>query len=652
MQSTNSSSNNEIMTAPENNENMTALANNENMTVPASASTTLRNRAFDTVVRENMHRYWAVPVLSVLAYLLFCLLPVLMNYRDFGIVSNYAANMMTGASFVILFVMTVTAVIASAAVFGYLHDPVSATAVHAMPVDRKRLFSASVWSGWLFVMLPLAVIMFLLLLMRGATVDPSQVAYGYSENLAKETFTLSHALTGGLTYVFVGSCVYAVCCLAAVLSGKRGIHVLLSMFLIVLPNMLLLVIQSLCSGFLYGFAGFNINGRLISPLGYALMKSSDGLDLEYLVYYVGWTALLLFVAYMIYRAVRLERIGSACTFPAVADVLCILLTFISAIGLAEIIVSLTSSDTGDDRGRMLITSLITSVACYLVMRMIADSTPAVFHVGTLKKFLVYLAILAAVLAFTVFDVTGFQTRVPDASRVQSVSVQTDYPDNLIQGYRNYSDPETVEAVAGLQQALVDTRNIKFSGGAYVNAVDLTWHLANGRTMRRTYVVYWSPEYKSVTQAMQKLHGCEEFQAAMQIDAEALLADAQIVTVYGNEYFDYNVYEDGEAMAEEPMQARIRIEDWNGLVEAMNKDIAARAYDQTDGNFLYQVTVAWTPDPVADGDGSMTDGGPWETIDVEVAPDGFSYITYNMYGFDKNTEAFLREKGYYDRIVKP
>ena len=610
-----------------------------------SSSNNLRNHAFDTIVRENLHRYWPVPVLSILSYLLFCLLPILMNYRDFRVVNTYAENMMKGASFVVLFVATVTAIIASAAVFGYLHDPVSATAVHAMPIDRKRLFSASAYSGWLFVVVPVAVLMLLLLLMRGATFGPS-FQYGYSGPTAKEIFTLSHALTGCLSYIVVATCVYAVCCFAAVLSGKRGIHVLFSMFLIALPNFFILIVQSLCSTFLYGFTGFNINNNLISPLTYALWKSTYGLDLAYLVYYVGWTVLLLLVSYLIYRAVRLERIGSACTFPVVADILCILLTFLSAIGLSEIIVALTSPDASNARVRMLITSFVTSVICYLIMRMIADSTPAVFHLGTVKKFLVYLVILAVVLAFTVLDVAHFQTRVPDPAKVQSVTVQTDYPGTLIEGDREFSDAETVAAVAGLQQALVDTRNASTDEINGVNSVVLTWHLANGRTMRRTYSVYWSPKHKEVEQALEQLYSCDEFKAAMQIDADTLLADTKILSVYGNPMYGQDQYY--SYSGDEETVVRIRVEDWEGLLEAMNKDIAARTFAQAkatqDEEYLCQVTLARVPQPVE------TANGVFEAIELD--DDEFVYTGFNMYDFDQNTQAFLKEKGYYDRIVKP
>lgn len=591
----------------------------------------LTSSSSKTMIRENFVRYWPVPVLTLLTYILIGIVPIILSYRAFNNVSAYAARFTSGTGFAPNYIMTVTCVIASAAVFGYLHDPVSSTAIHTMPAGRKKLFASAAFSGWLFVVLPAVIMAFLMLTMRGATLEPdfdptsAEVTSwaSYAGN-AKEILTFGHSLIFIFNTIVTASATFAICCLSAVISGRKVIHVLLSMFLITLPVVLFGQIESILNMFLYGFTKFDINYSWLSALAWSLSRDNFEIDLPFAVFYLIFAAVLLVCSYYIYKAVRLERVGNASTFPAVADALCVVLTFIGGLGVAMIMVSLADNG-GSESLRFILTSIVASAVVYLVMRMIADSTPAVFNLTTLKKSLVYYAILAVFLAFAVGDVTHYQTRVPDASEVESVTLTASFPEEAIGTY-DYTDEGMIGAVIDLQNAMIETKDTDYRYADVAYDTRIVWHLKNGKTMTRYYEERFGQGLSKVEDAAAKIYDQKTFRANVLASIDNVAADLKAVRAYGNNDFD-------DYTGEQRM-TYIKKEDWSGLIEAMKKDCKARTFEQARAD-TWSVVVELVSKVNEDEMGNYY-------------PEGITR-GFTLKSSDENTINYLIEKGYYEKM---
>ena len=592
----------------------------------------LTSSSSKTIIRENFVRYWPVPVLTLIAYILAGIAPVMLNYREFNSISAYSARFVSATGFALNFILAVSCVIASAAVFSYLHDPVSATAMHAMPAGRKKLFASAAVSGWMFIMIPVLIVAFLMLTMRGASVEPGfDPATSYEMTslesyvgTAKEIFTFSHSMAFIFNTFVTGTFTYAVCCLSAVLSGKKTIHVLLAMFLIALPTVLFAQIESIFNMFLYGFTSLSFPYSWLSAISWSLGRDGFGIEPGFSAFYLALAAVLLVGSYYIYKAVRLERIGNASTFPLVADALCVVLTFIGGLGLAEIIISL-AAPAGSNSLRFIAASIAASVFVYIIMRMIADSTPAVFNFTTLKKSLVYFAIMAVFLAFAVGDITHYQTRVPEVSEVESVTYTANVPEEAI-GTHEYTDKGMIEAVRNLQTALIETKDVDYRNVDTEYDTEIEWHLKNGKTIRRFYDERFGNGFEKVEKAAADIYDQKSFRDNILASVDYLAPHLKGVRVYGND--DY----DGETG--EQIMTYISKEDWPGLTDAVKKDYAARTFDQSrteDWAFIIEFVSDATED---------ANGGYY--------PEGL-LRGFTMNAGDENTINYLTEKGYYEKM---
>ncbi len=592
----------------------------------------LTSSSSKTIIRENFVRYWPVPVLTLIAYILAGIVPVMLNYREFNSISAYAARFVSATGFALNFILAVSCVIASAAVFSYLHDPVSATAIHALPVGRKKLFTSTAVAGWLFVMIPVLIVAFLMLTMRGASLEPGFDPASYEvtsmesyAGTAKEIFTFGHSMAFIFNTFVTATFTYAVCCLSAVLSGKKTIHVLLALFLIVLPTVLLSQIESIFNMFLYGFTSFTFPYSWLSALGWSLGRSDFGIESGFSAFYLALAAVILAGSYYIYKAVRLEMIGNACTFPLVADALCVVLTFIGGLGMAEILVSL-AAPSGSNSLRFIVASIAASIFVYIIMRMIADSTPAVFNFTTLKKFLVYFAIMAVFLAFAVGDITHYQTRVPEASEVESVTYTANVPEEAIIGAREYTDKGMIEAVRNLQTALIETKDVDYRNVDTEYETEIEWHLKNGKTIRRFYDERFGKGFEKVEKAAADIYDQKSFRDNILASVDYLVPHLNAVRVYGNDDYDENTGEQ--------VMTYISKEDWPGLTDAIKKDFAGRTFDQnrTDN---WTFIIEFASEVTEDADGSYY-------------PEGITR-GFTMSADDENTINYLKEKGYYEKM---
>ena len=360
------------------------------------------------------------------------------------------------------FLAVVFGLLAAMAVFSYLYSARSVSLFHALPLRREGLFLTSYLAGLGFLILPnLAV--FLLAL-------AAEAACGAVVFSSLFTWLVVSSLLGLFFYSFAVFC--------AMFTG----HILaLPAFYVVLNGLaagLAVLFGQMAHEFLFGFDGaawLTAVASWLSPVlrlsachvviptvmdaagtGRADYASAYFTGLGYVALYALVGVALAAVALAVYRRRQLETAGDVVSVSWVRPVFKYGVAFCAAVALGETLYSLFSALLPRGAWGLLLMLLLWGAAGYFVAEMLLRKKFWVFR-GSWKGCVVLLCCLTAAMCLMEFDVTGFERRVPDPARVQSVSLDAGstapYDDANGQGLL-LDGPEDIAAVTELHRAIV------------------------------------------------------------------------------------------------------------------------------------------------------------------------------------------------------
>lgn len=400
--------------------------------------------------------------------------------------------------------------LAAMAVFSYLYSARSVSLFHALPLRREGLFLTSYLAGLGFLILPnLAV--FLLAL-------AAEAACGAVVFSSLFTWLVVSSLLGLFFYSFAVFC--------AMFTG----HILaLPAFYVVLNGLaagLAVLFGQMAHEFLFGFDGAAwLSGiaTWLSPIlclsachvviptvmdaagtGRADYASAYFTGLGYVALYALVGVVLAALALAVYRRRQLETAGDVVSVSWVRPVFKYGVAFCAAVALGETLYSRFSALLPRGAWGLLLMLLLWGAAGYFVAEMLLRKKFWVFR-GSWKGCVVLLCCLTAAMCLMEFDVTGFERRVPDPARVQSVSLDAGstapYDDANGQGLL-LDGPEDIAAVTELHRAIVARKaaiegaeadytyeqldsglEVETSGQAWVQ---LRYTLTDGSVVTRSY----------------------------------------------------------------------------------------------------------------------------------------------------------------------
>ena len=524
---------------------------------------------------EMIRRCKALPVLIAVAYFLSNILPVLLSYNRLENVIMYVYGCMTGSNVLNIAIGIAGGVVVSCAVFRYLHSTASVIDAHAKPLTRTQLFRGSFFAGLIMVIAPVVLTGLFYLCVMGAhsSGDLMEIMknWGYDS-----TFDMSHALSVAnifgwtLDNILVIGFTYCVSCFAAILAGTAVVQALLSLVLVALPSVVYMFILGYLNTFLYGYDGGEDIASYLSPYMY-LMSRGDypfvSAPITLIVFAV-ISALLAFAAVVIYRKIRLENEENTIVVPYVAEILVILLTAIAVSMTMFIARSFLSIDTS---AGAVITIILATIVFFPIFCMIADQSFRIFKSKNVKVLIIYAAAMCLILAFTLFDVTGFEKRVPEISSVKSVNI---VDSNLTHTeYKNITDEEIVALITNLHRSIADRgepTNEELNGPAEqedgdqynsISGIEIIYKLDNGKTIKRYYPYIMPASYdvyaKFYDSKAVREHECFDEKQPLKAGQYLSLSDA-------------HVDEDGESV--DVNNYKVPEKNVTGLVKAANQDI--------------------------------------------------------------------------------
>lgn len=399
--------------------------------------------------------------------------------------------------------------------FGYLQKKRSVDLFHSLPVGRETLLLGRWFAGITVLFVPV-VLDFLSLWAIGAAYGVS-VAEGFMTPLVVMLWVL---LMGAAAFTF---CLFMMVCagttLDAVLSalGVNAGYPLLIMCVYYIAGLLL-------PGF-YGDAFQHLGIlTLFAPFAAAFVAVMRTESVWFLVWWIVLTALLLAGSVLLYRRRRSEAAEDNFAFPLPKIIVRFLVTAVSGLGFG-----LFLSGTENANANFFIGVFFGSLAAHVIVE-------AVYSRGfqRMKKSFAWYGVFAV--AFVAFygvlctGLFGYDTRIPDASQVESISVNADsywtgsgsqlvYGDNFRNRLLTLSptihEKENIKTVVGIQQDLIRQYRSQFPFRLKKHMGDgltFSYHMKNGSVFTRTYRSYSDQMNleKMLTPAYDKLNGMQEF----------------------------------------------------------------------------------------------------------------------------------------------
>ena len=378
----------------------------------------------------------------------------------------------TALSFAVVF-----GLLAAMAVCSHLYSSRSANFMGALPVRREGLFVSHYTAGLSMLLLPNIVVFLLTLLVEalGGAVMWPPLMFWLTALSGMEFFFYSFAVCIGM---FTGHLL--------------ALPIFYAVFNALAAALRWLLDYALLS-FYYGYSSNYEAGEAMAWLTPVLQlaRSVEPDDFWSSLGTVGiyaLTGLVLTVgALLLYRRRNLETAGDVVAVRVMRPVF----QYGVAICAGRFFGTATAGMLGMGTAGMMAAMVVWAVAGYFVARMLLDKTFRVFRCW--KGAVAVVAVFIALFLVVGFDLTGYETRVPDPAQVASVEIGRLRSEPNDDGSFWYGvvteDQEEIALVTQLHQAVVDHREVGSDSQHYASPLNLTYHMKDGTTLVRSYVIY-------------------------------------------------------------------------------------------------------------------------------------------------------------------
>lgn len=588
-----------------------------------------------TVFKKTICRFWplwgAYFALWLIALPLNGLMMLRMdsyNFNDYGYMEEFAfGNVPQVAVHYGLVLAVIFGALCAMAVFSHLYNARSANLFGSLPIRREGLFLTHYLAGLAFLLAPNAVIFLLTLLVElaGGVVCWQGLLFWLAVVCGEGFFFYSLAVFCGL---FTGH-ILALPAFYAVVNGLvTGVVDLVHMVL---------------QAFYYGFSGFTEEVYTVvkwftpvarleeavrsysyvpafpadTPLD-AVVTSPRVLEFQGLgavgIYAIAAVALAV-CAFFLYRARRLESAGDVVSVKAMRPVFKYGVALCAGLALGMV----TTMFTGGREIMLMIAIVVWGLIGYFGAQMLLDKSFRVFRKW--KGAAAVAAVFIALFLVVNFDLTGFETRIPDPSTVDSVEAGGitavylgDDGDHLQQ---TITDQSIIDLINILHREAVaqrdEERQAQMQIGGTSTSLELTYRLKTGGTLTRRYTVWLDPDEVNregaAAWAVQQLYDNRElyWQAYGFGQLETYLAEGGRLENANHEFYDeeagmsdYAVYYGKDAatlfaaMKEDFFAGRIAVrrvddeEHWYG--GSLRNYLMFEAATKAGGSFYVQISL--------------------------------------------------------------
>ena len=463
-------------------------------------------------IRENLRRFWPIPVVGFLVYFLSGVFPILMNYKNLDNAADYIQASLANQQPFFMAAHLFLPIISAVVVFRYLQGISSSAVIHAMPLTRPALFGSNFLSSLILSASPILANGLILLILAKPAVVASVMPDAQSGGDRMEQINVFSRMAVGswigesfLIILFI----LAISIFAGIVAGNGLMHFFLALSFNFLMPLLYITLLSYFHDYLYGFTymGFFADlGSKLSPYLYVFRHGGEfsaGAAAGYLLASV----IIAGASLLLYQKRKLEKAADSLVFSFLEPVICFLITFFS-MSLFGIYFAML-----DGRSLYRYTGYAAGALIgFLIGQMIVKKTVRIFNLGSLKRLCVYGLMAILFLVGLNCDVTGYERRVPSESQIASVHfnasiVSRNFNDTSAyvnkESQNTFKSPQNIRLIQGLHRQFAATRNaLPTLSGVQNSVVNMTYKLKNGFTLSRTYQLptqelRWNKRLKSL-----------------------------------------------------------------------------------------------------------------------------------------------------------
>ena len=424
-----------------------------------------------TLGKQLTLRFW--PLIALYSVIWAIVLPISgLNYMRSGYIGGWATDIEYLFRALATPMTIVFGVLAAMAVCSHLYTTRSCNFTAALPPKRTALFATHYLTGLLWLVVPVAVM----------TLMASFLAIGCSLS----GFASGLALVCMQTLFF-----YSFAVLCGMLTG----HLLaLPVFYGIFNGLvggLWYLLTLLFREFYFGYPGSLVAVpawvEWFTPAWQLFSYGSPDARYGMSAVYAGVGIVFALAAWLLYVKRPMERAGDVVIWAGLRPVFRYGVALCSGLALG----SLTRLVLGLDELGLAVSVMLWGVAGCFVGQMFLSKSVRVLRYW--KGAGAIACACAALFLVMKLDLTGYETQVPEADEVVSVTISglDSYPVDTASNFHDIQtqDPQAISLITQLHQALVDQRNT--FNGYYDNSTrfDVTYTLADGTRLTRSYTVY-------------------------------------------------------------------------------------------------------------------------------------------------------------------
>lgn len=468
-----------------------------------------------SLIKENLRRFWAIPVISFLVYFLSGVFPILMSYDEINRMASYIEMSLQNLQPFYMGAHLLIPVLTAVILFRYLQSVSSVAVMHSLPFTRPRLFNSSFLSGMILILAPILLNGIILLLLA----KPTYQQWGYGADLtveAVDVFTRLGVINWIFTSMIIVLVLFSISVFAGIVTGNNLVHLLLSFFFIFLMSILYAVFNLYFDHYLYGFSlsgDWLEIGLNISPYT-GILENQGHFDFPAVVFYKGTFLVMFIVSAVLYYRRKLERATDALTFDFLKPILCYIITL-----LGMTLLGFYFQVLGDESELYMYTGFAAgTIIFFIIGQMIVTKTTRIFNKEGLKSFLIYALIAILFLIGLNVDITGYERRVPDDAKIETAVLSNNFNNSIsyyqpmAEEHNRFKNPENLKAITEFHRSILENRDrfLSSEDNGYYGSIDLSYDLGGLFDLSRTYMIDY--EFYRDSQAMATIFESPEYKA--------------------------------------------------------------------------------------------------------------------------------------------
>lgn len=456
-----------------------------------------------TIIKNDIKLFSWVGILYSIFLFIILPFPVMISHRGSEFKHYFINSTITFESPVQLLLTATVPVFAALLIWRYLQGISSSSMIHSLPFRREELFGSHCLAGSIIINVPI-IINGIILGILNLLLDLSK------------TFNIGQLMIWMSILIILHSCIFIICSFVAMMVGSTLWQFILSYVVLGIPVAIVFLTLFIIEQIVFGF---NMNSiaedklMYISPLfGSISIGQQESFYLFnyglYILYIIGFFLLGLYL----YKKRNIECATDVICFPILREVIKYLITYTGMLLMGLYV----GYGLGEDSfGGFIIGCIIGTFLAYFITEMFFLKSFKVWY--KFKGFVIYGIIIALALIIIKFDITGYERRIPNANKVESVyfrsnfnGYSTYYPHNFMESdYEQlniYKNPNNITSMINLHESIVSNKDKEENYEGYYDRIEFRYTLNNGRTMTRLYNI----KVDDYTQSLKPIYESQEF----------------------------------------------------------------------------------------------------------------------------------------------